>query len=334
MKRAGILYPRITEPDNLRLAFLKAGKGKQDRAEVIAFRSNLGENLDKIRRQLLEHSPDIGHYRFFEVHDPKKRRICAASFPERVLHHAVMNICEPVLERYSIFDSYACRPGKGIHKALGRAQGFVSCFGWYLKLDIKKYFDSIDHDLLRGLLQKRFKDRELLDLYAKLLDTYRTSPGKGLPIGNLISQHLANFYLGGLDHWVKEELRVKGYLRYMDDFVLFGSDKVELKNNLRRAEEFLASNLALQVKEDRQLNKSVVGLPFLGYRVFPHCVRLSSQSRQRFIKRFRVNERSFLKGAWGARQLVRHMEPLIDFTKAAGSKGFRNGIIAKYGVLS
>ena len=112
MKRAGDLYPAICEPENLLLAFLKAAKGRHDRSEIIQFRSKLEDNLNTLRQQLINEKTDIGHYHFFRIRDPKPRHICAAAFPERVLHHAIMNICEPVFERYAIFDSYACRKGK------------------------------------------------------------------------------------------------------------------------------------------------------------------------------------------------------------------------------
>lgn len=213
MKRAGDLYASITEPDNLQLAFYKAAKGKHDRHEVILFRKALDDNLSLLRRQLIQRCPDVGHYRFFQVRDPKPRRICAASFPERVLHHAIMNICDPVLERYAIHDSYACRKGKGTIRALERARIFSRRNGWYLKLDIRRYFDSVDQKIMLNLLRRKFKDQKLLHLFEQLLDTYQTEPGKGLPIGNLISQHLANFYLGFFDHWIKESLRVRCYLR-------------------------------------------------------------------------------------------------------------------------
>ena len=222
MRRVGNLYNRIFTYENLCLAFWKAAKGKQDRKEVIAFHNNFEIQIRKIQDELLRHSPDIGHYRFFKVFDPKHRNICAASFPERVLHHAVMNVCEPILEAYAIYDTYACRKGKGNRKALSRAQHFARKFDWYLKLDIQKYFDTIDHNILLRLLSRKFKDQELLHLFEKLFDTYHIRSGRGMPIGNLISQHLANFYLGTFDHWIKEALRVQGFLRYMDDFILFG----------------------------------------------------------------------------------------------------------------
>jgi RNA-directed DNA polymerase len=200
MKRAGNLYCSIAESENLRLAFCKAARGKHSRPEVISFGKNLERNLGLFRQQLIAGQLDICHYRFFRVRDPKPRNICAASFPERVLHHAIMNICEPVLDRYAIFDSYACRKGKGAIRAINRGKSFSRKNNWYLKLDIRHYFYSVDHRVMITLLHRRFKDQHLLALLNKILATYNTLPGKGLPIGNLISQHLANYYLGCLDH--------------------------------------------------------------------------------------------------------------------------------------
>lgn len=218
MRRVGNLYERIADPENLRLAFWKACRGRRDRAEVRQYAAHLDENLAHLRQDLLREAVAVGRYRFFTVRDPKDRLICAASFPERVLHHAVMNLCEPVLERYAIPDSFACRKGKGLHSAVRRAQFFSRRFPWYLKVDVKRYFDSVDHATLLALLERRFKDPRLLRLFGALLGTYETAPGKGLPIGNLISQHCANLYLGPLDHWVKETLRVRGYVRYAGEW--------------------------------------------------------------------------------------------------------------------
>jgi hypothetical protein len=177
MKRAGNLYGRIAEPENLRLAFLKSIRGKRGKPDVIAYTANLDANLRQLREQLLAERVDAGHYHFFTVHDPKERVICAASFPERVLHHAIMNVCEPVLERYAIHDSYACRTGKGMHSAVLRAQDFTRRYAWYLKLDIRQYFASIDHGVVTALLERRIKDKAVLRLIGAILDTYSTAPG-------------------------------------------------------------------------------------------------------------------------------------------------------------
>ncbi len=334
MKRKSSLYHQIATHENLRIAFAKAARGKRDRAGVIVFCRNFDANIGKLRDQLLSHEPDIGHYRFFQVYDPKLRQICAASFPERVLHHAIMNICEPALESYSVYDSYACRKNKGTLKALARAQEYARKYGWYLKLDIRKYFDSVDHGILMSLLSRRFKDKELLELFRQIFETYHTQPGKGIPVGNLISQHSANFYLGLFDHWVKEERRIAGYVRYMDDFIVFGKEKPFLKTELDHIRQFLCQRLALQLKDNIQLNRCSRGIPFLGFRVFPNLIRLSPTSRRRFIKKFREYEKKFVYGHRSEKELAHHMEPLVGFVRTADSSGFRGNVIHRFGVLS
>lgn len=334
MKRAGNLFPKIADPDNLRLAFLKASRGKKDRWEVVRFRENLDGNLIRLRIGLLNGSVALGRYRYFTVNDPKKRKICAALFTERVLHHAIMNVCEPALESYAIFDSYACRKGKGGVAAVMRARAFAGESQWYLKLDIRKYFDSIHHETLIRLVRRRIKDSRVIDLLVRILSTYETAPGRGLPIGNLVSQHMANFYLGHLDHWVKEVLSVRHYLRYMDDFVIFGESREGIKGKLGEIRAFLRDGLLLDLKENIQINRCAMGLPFLGYRVFPWHIRLSPRSRSRFSRMFRQYERNRMDGTWSDAVLQRHMEPLVAFTRLADADGFRLGIIAAHGVLS
>ncbi len=334
MKRARGLYKQIHTYENLCQAFWKASRGKQDRKEVIAFRGDFDTQITKLQGELLRHAPDIGHYHFFKVYDPKQRSICAASFPERVLHHAVMNICEPLLEAFAIHDTYACRKGKGNRKALSKAQHFARRHNWYLKLDIKKYFDSIDHGILLRLLARRVKDKDLLSLFEKLFDTYHTRPGKGLPIGNLISQHLANFYLGSFDHWIKQDRKIKGYLRYMDDMLIFGHDRALLKAELDKIRKYLHGQLDLQLKAAIQLNRCRHGFTFLGYRGFPHRIKLSPRSKRRFLHKFKRYEQMWRVGQWSTAELIRHMEPLIEFTRAAGATGLRRSAFQHFGVSS
>jgi RNA-directed DNA polymerase len=260
------MLEQIAEPENLRLAFLKASRGKQNRPEVIRYRRELGRNLFRLRGEILGGAPGIGDYRYFTVHDPKRRTICAASFRERILHHAVMNLCEPVLERAAIFDSYACRKGKGQFACLERAQRYSRGRKRYLKLDVKKYFDSIHHGTLKEMLAARFLDAGLVGLFDRLINSYATAPGRGLPIGNLCSQHFANFYLGRLDRYVKEVVRCPGYVRYMDDFVLWHDDAAWL----RSAGELIAGRLEQELKLEVKppvAGRSSDGLNLLGFRV-------------------------------------------------------------------
>jgi retron-type reverse transcriptase len=201
VKRAGNLLERITERENLRLAFYRAMAGKRDRADVREFAAHLEGNLQRVADRLTRSgkasilrsaSGAFFGYTQFTIHDPKERLITAPSFADRVLHHAVLNVCEPVFERYLIDDTFACRRGKGRVAALQRAVHFSAQNAVALKFDIRKYFDSISHEVLLTRLERRFKDRRLLDLFRQIVGGYHTRAGCGLPIGALTSQHFAN----------------------------------------------------------------------------------------------------------------------------------------------
>ncbi len=334
MKRIGHLLEKISDRDNLRLAFTKAVRGKQERKDVVLFRKNFEQNIGQLSRQLRSGSVVWGDYRFFHVRDPKKRLICAASFFERVLHHAIMNICEPALENFAIFDSYACRVNKGVRKAVYRCQSFAGESQWYLKMDIHKYFDSIHHHTVLSLLERRFKDKDLIRLFGDLLNSYCVTPGCGVPIGNLISQHLANYYLGFLDHWLKEERRIKRYLRYMDDFVIFADSKGCLKKEFQRIQVFLDKHLLLQVKDDWSLDHTGNGVPYLGFHIFPGYIKLSKRSKMRFKEKFRYYEWLRTNRVWTEEESAAHVNPLIEFTRTANSSPYRRNMLERYGVMS
>ena len=323
MKRAGNLIYKIAATENIRLAFWKAQKGKQDKHDVIQFRSELEKNIIILRKQLLTSNLDIGHYSFFKIYDPKERMICSASFKERVLHHSIMNICEPFFDKFAIYNSYACIKGKGSHKAVEKAKIFSKKYSCYLKLDIKKYFLSIDHEILKNLLKRKFKDKKLINIFYKIIDSYENESGKGLPIGNLLSQNWANFYLGFFDRWIKETKQIKGYIRYMDDFILFGNDKEFLRNILSEIKTFLNDYLKLELKNNIQLNYVYKGVPFLGYRVFQNKVRLIANSKKRFIKKLKRYEWYYKNNLWDELTLQNHVTPLLEFVKFADSLNFR-----------
>lgn len=334
VKRAGNLIVRIADPENLRLAFYKAARGKQDRAEVRCYGEHLHDNLAELRHQLETGGIEVGNHRYFMVYEPKERSICAAPFAERVLHHALMNVLEPVFERYSIDDSYACRKGKGGQAALQRARFFAGRHRWFLKLDIRKYFDSIDHQVLLQLLRRRIKDGQVIDIFAQLIKGYSTAPGKGMPIGSLVSQHCANLYLGALDHKIKDDWGVKGYVRYMDDFILFGQSRRKLKAMLGQAACFLENALDLELHDRQILNRCAGGIPYLGFRVFPGRIALGHAAKSRFSRKFRKYERKYIRGEWDIDTLNQHMLPLIGFTRSASAAGWRREVMAHHGALS
>ena len=260
----------------------------------------------------------MGDYNYFTVYEPKKRIICAAVFRERVIHHAVVNVCNEIFEKYQIFDSYACRRGKGLDSCLKRAVYFCRKFKWYLKLDVHKYFDSVDHDILFKILCSRFKDPELLDFFYELLDTYEVEKNKGIPIGNLLSQYFANMYLGVLDHEIKDNLQIKGYIRYMDDFICFAEDKKTLKELYIIIKEFLKEKLSLELNRF-QLNRCLNGIPFLSYRVYPKGLRLSLKAKQRFC--LKIKEANQTENADKALAL-------IAFVDRANSLEFRKKVLS------
>lgn len=264
MKRIGNLYHRILEWDNLLEAYRKARTGSSHSPDAVLYAMNLHENLTTLQRSLAEGNPVVGEYHYFNIHDPKERTICAAPFAERVLHHAIMLVLEKRLEQHLIHDTYACRVGKGTKSAVLKAFANTKASMWFLKLDMRKYFDSIDHAVLRCKMRQVCKDWDLLRLLDRIIGSYSTSEGKGIPIGNLTSQHFANFYLSSFDHYIKEVLHIKRYVRYMDDCILWASTKEELLFCRRVLVQYLEQELKLSVKYS-VINKTENGVPFLGF---------------------------------------------------------------------
>ena len=247
-------------------------------------------------------------------------------------HHALINVCEPVFESYQVFDSYACRRGKGLDAALERARTFAARGGWYLKLDVRKFFDSIHHDTLKTMLRRRFKDRVVLRHFDAVIDGYESAPGRGVPIGNLTSQHFSNFYLAAMDHHIKEVLRAGRFVRYMDDFVLWHDDRDALKALHGQVAGFLREKLHLDLKP-AVLQPTAAGLTFLGYRIFPHRIGLAPRSRQRFLLKGRAYQAMLDSGLWDERETARHMEPLFAFIRRGESRPFRERFLHETGQL-
>ncbi len=331
MRRAGQLFDRIIEPDNLLRAFFRASRGKRVRAETREFAVALHTRLETMAEQVCEGTFPVGRSRQFVIHDPKRRIITAPCFEERVMHHAIMNVCEPVFERWLIYDTYACRVGKGRLKALARAQTFSQRFHWFLKLDIRHYFDSVPHEALNSRLQRLFKDRQLLELLERIVRSHRATVGVGLPIGSLTSQHFANFYLGWFDRFAKEQLRAAGYVRYMDDILIWGATRGELRQALARISEFLFDNLGLTLKPTPYWNRSVHGVDFLGARVFPSRMVLNRRSRVRFRRKLHSIELEHSRGEIGELEMQQRATSLVEFTQAGGlaSWNFRRKVLER-----
>ncbi len=263
------LYPQVYSFENLYASWRAARLGKRNRVAVSSFEYDLEENLLTLERELREQTYQPGRYTNFYIYDPKQRLVSAAPFRDRVVHHALCNVLEPIWEARFIATNYACRVGKGTHKALDQAHRWVKQYQYAFHGDVVKYFPSIDLEILRRLLAKKIADKQVMSLMECILqsgadisrdespqvcfagdDLFALSRPRGLPIGNLTSQLWANIYLHELDQFVKQKLGCVAYLRYMDDFVLFTNDKKELHSWRESIRDFLASQLRLVLRSN------------------------------------------------------------------------------------
>ncbi|MEO1610444.1 MAG: reverse transcriptase domain-containing protein [Pseudomonadota bacterium] len=332
MKRHAFLFERIVAFDNLLLAARHAASGKKDRIRVAHFLFHLETELLWLQEELKAGIWRPGPFRVFEIREPKPRRISAADFRDRVLHHAICNIIGPIFEKRAIHDSWACRTGKGSHGAVLRAQGFARRHRYFLKCDIRRYFESVDHAILKRLLRRILKDGQLLELLDRIIDHAPpgSTPGKGLPIGNLTSQHFANLYLGELDHEMKDHRHVRAYIRYMDDMLLFADDKEELRAYLQHLDDFARDRLALSLKPSATIIAPVSdGVPFLGFRVFPNLIRLQRKSLTRFRRRLRSQEGAYLRGDLDIESLTCSIQSMIAHMSHADTLSLRRSLLQR-----
>lgn len=298
------IYPQIYSFENLWKAADQAQKGKRFQESVARFNLNREQEIFRLRDELLMQTYKPGSYHEFTIYEPKKRLISAAPYRDRVVHHALCSIIEPIFEKTFIFDSYACRIGKGTHKAVDRFTQFCRNRQYVLKADISKYFPSIDHEILKDLIRHKIRDSKTLWLIDLIIDSSNPQepfnayfPGDdlfaplerphGIPIGNLTSQFFSNIYLNPLDHFIKERLLCKYYIRYCDDFVVIADSKNWLHEVKLRINEFLIS-LRLKLHPRKcQVFPVKDGTDFLGYKVFPTYRRVRKASVTRFQRRMR-----------------------------------------------
>ena len=327
MKRVGYLMEKVAEIENLKLAFWKAARGKQQRTCVRTFSDQLGSRLSLMLREIESKRLVIGQFQQFYVNDPKKRLISAPEFSERVFHHALLNVLEPLFERVAVDQSYACRQGKGRLKATKQAALFARRSPFFLKMDVRRFFDSISHNRLLEDIGRMIKDEAILRWLRRIVVSYDTEDGRGLPIGSLTSQHFANLYLAPLDRYVMETLRPRGYVRYMDDFVLWGKTSSELKVMQDACVSFLRNERDLAVKDFPFINRTLSGLDFLGYRVFSDRLCLTRRSKVRFRRRIRNYTDRLNRGLLSSCQYQRRVTALTAFTLPVRSQRFRHGVM-------
>jgi RNA-directed DNA polymerase len=330
MRRAKQLFDQILERSNLESAVLKALRGKRRKADARAYLARLDENLDQLAEHLRTGTVRVGVCTEFTIHDPKERLITAPCFAERVLHHAIMNICEPEFERRLIHHSYACRRGKGQFAAIAAARKFAGANEWFLKADVRKYFESIPKAGVMRRLVGVFAETELLELFSQILHAHRPGSASGLPIGSLISQHCANLYLDPIDRHVTAALRCGAYVRYMDDFVVW-SDRKEILKSVRSTLGEQLALLGLQYKGEPFLNRTRHGMDFLGHRVYDTRVTLNRSSRRRFIHRMRGLVADLRGGCLSEAEAQSRATALCAFTEHFGGASFRRGAMVRDG---
>lgn len=315
MKRIGNIFNQICALDNLYLAHEKARKGKTKRYGVRLFEKNLDTNLRQIQRELIDGTYRTSEYDVFTIHDPKERTVYRLPYRDRIVHHAIMNLLEDVWVSVFITNTYACIKGRGIHgvvKHIRRDLKDITGTGYCLKLDIRKFYPSIDHDVMKQIIRRKIKDARLLDLLDGIIDS-----APGVPIGNYLSQFFANLYLSYFDHWLKEEKRVKYYYRYADDIVILGPDKEYLHGLFADIAAYLRDRLHLEVKDNYQIFPiEARGIDFVGYIFFhTHTLMRKSIKKRLCRKVARLNKTNLT-----AKEYRRRIAPWLGWAKHCNSK--------------
>lgn len=342
------LWSSVVSWDNLLLAYDRCRRRKRYKSRATQFEHLALDQLLQLQDDLASETWQPGTYHHFHVTEPKPRLISAAPFPDRVVHHAVVNVLEPIFERRFIFDSYACRKEKGTHRAIARAQHFLRRFPWYLKTDIVKFFPSVDHEFMLDRISRVVADPVLLRLIGRIIDSGagihaedinpHWFPGdqlldaarpKGLPIGNLTSQFFANVLLDPVDHFIKEVLRVTGYVRYADDLLLFGATKDELWKVRDAVQQLLGENRLRLHKNKTHVRLSASGVLFLGLRVWPDETRLSQQAIKRFNRRRRRMQHEFSNGQINCQTVQNSIRCWSAWAEQANASQIRKTLIRK-----
>jgi len=342
------LWPQLASWENLLLAYRRCRRRKRNKPAATAFDFAWESNLLAIQRELVSGTYRPGGYHHFFITDPKPRKISAAPFRDRVVHHALVQLLEPIFERQFIFDSYACRRGKGTHRAILRARTYLRRHPFFLKTDIVKFFPNVDHAVMRSVLAKRIADPKVMHLIDLILasgegvladqatpsyfpgdDLFAALRPTGLPIGNLTSQFFANVLLDRIDHAVKEAWQVPGYVRYADDLVLFGPDKRQLWVWQASLENELAK-LRLRLHPDKtSVNPTRQGVGFLGWKLSADSMRLSQSAIRRFTRRMRTLRFERRQGLRSVSHISRSLRAWLAHAQHGNSLGIRRILLRR-----
>ena len=348
MKTCRHLYKQITEFENLYLAWRLARKGKRGKPPAADFERIQDEELLALQRELRGHTYQPGPYHSFFIHEPKRRLISAAPFRDRVVHHALCRVIEPIWEQRFIFDSYANRVGKGTHRAIDRAQQFARRYRYFLQCDVRQFFPSIDHAILRAELTRLIADEKTLWLCDQILASgtgvlseeydmvyypgdslFDANRPRGLPIGNLTSQFWANVYLNDFDHFVKRTLKCKAYVRYVDDFILFADQKTTLLGWKQAITKKLAV-LRLSIHENKaHVFPVTTGIPFLGFGIYPDHRLLKRKKYVKFRRHFKKLRQRYARGDVSLDRVDASVQGWVNHVRYGDTLGLRRAILSQ-----
>ena len=322
MKRFNYLFDTVCSLENLCLAFEKAKQGKANKYGVMLFEKDLENNINQLHSELVNGTYKTSEYSIFTITDPKVRTVYRLPFRDRIVHHAIMNILEPIWLSVFIQNSYACIKNRGIHgvlKHIKRDLKDVENTTYCLKLDIKKFYPSVDHDILKSVIRKKIKDTKLLNLLDDIIDS-----APGVPIGNYLSQFFANLYLSYFDHWIKEEMKVNYYYRYADDIVILAPDKSYLHNLLKEISDYMTVKLNLQVKGNYQVfPTSIRGIDFVGYIFYHTHILMRKTIKKRFCRKVaKLNKKEL-----DPKTYKMQVSPWLGWAKHCNSKHLQKKIL-------
>lgn len=293
VKRYGRLWDKIISLENLEVAYHLARQGKKRKPAVRKFARDEQGNLLKIRNKLINKTFHTGQYTLKTIYEPKKRTIYILPFnPDRIIQHALMRVVSPIWDKIFIYDSYACRAGKGMHKGSKKTMYYIRHNKYCLKCDISKFYPSINHSILKKIIRRKVKDPNVLWLFDDIIDSYRGETNT--PIGNYTSQWFGNLYMNELDMYVKHCLKFKNYIRYCDDFLFFSNDKKELHNVAEKIKEFAFNALRLNLSKC-DLFPVARGVDFLGYRHFPKYILLRKSTAKKAKRKIKIALNRILK---------------------------------------
>ncbi len=329
MKRHLIRIEDVADWHRLADAASRAARGKRNRLAVGRFFGDFDRSISRLSHSIQAGLVPANRYRAFVIHDPKVRTIHAACFEDRVLHHALIASIGDVMDRRLLESSFACRTGKGVHASAQRVQRSLQRHPWFVKIDIDGYFANIGHGRLFRLLERTFKGQAGLQLLWRIIEGYECSPGRGLPIGSLTSQHFANYFLNGFDHWLLAAGGGRAHCRYMDDIIWWCGSREQARASLEQATRQLAA-IGLRVKDNAVVNRSERGVAWCGYRVLPGQLRLSRR-RQRSYTRQRLHwERCWQAGLISNTQLQHHFAAVNSIVCGAEHSGRRRENLRRY----